>query len=82
MALLVTLRKVDETPRYCLYDLGAEDTVAGRVKLYKASGDVEVVRLSGEGVPAGLPFYLAQGVPRLRTYCERDQYPDEDTWTA
>jgi hypothetical protein len=82
MALSVTLRKVDETPRYCLYDLGSEDAVASRVKLYKASGDVEVVRLSGADVPAGPPFYLAQGVPRLRTYCGRDQYPDEDTWTA
>jgi hypothetical protein len=82
MALSVTLRKVDETPRYCLYDLGSEDAVAGRVKLYKASGDVEVVRLSGADVPARPPFYLAQGVPRLRTYCGRDQYPDEDTWTA
>ena len=82
MALSVTLRKVDETPRYCLYDLGGEDAVAGRVKLYKASGDVEVVRLSGADVPARPPFYLAQGVPRLRTYCGRDQYPDEDTWTA
>lgn len=82
MALSVALRKVDETPRYCLYDLGAEDAVAGRVKLYKTSGDVEVVHLSDEGVPARPPFYLAQGVPRLRTYCERGRYPDEDTWTA
>ncbi|WP_103027454.1 hypothetical protein [Salinibacter altiplanensis] len=82
MALPVTLRKVDETPRYCLYDLGGEDAAAGRVKLYKASADVEVVRLSGEEVPARPPFYLAQGVSRLRTYCERDQYPDTDTWTA
>ncbi len=82
MALSVTLRKVDETPRYCLYDLGAADAVAARVKLYKVSGDVEVVHLSDEDVPARSPFYLAQGVPRLRAYHERDQYPDEDTWTA
>lgn len=82
MALAVTLQKVEETPRYCLYDLGTRDAVAGRVKLYKSSGDVEVLHLSDDDVPARPPFYLAQAVPRLRTYCERDQYPDEDAWTA
>jgi hypothetical protein len=82
MALSVALRKVDETPGYCLYDLGTGNAVAGRVKLYKASGDVEVVRLSDEDLPARPPFYLAQGVPRLRSYQERDDYPDADAWTA
>jgi hypothetical protein len=82
MALTVVLRKVDETHGYCLYDLGTGGAVAGRVKLYKASGDVEVVRLSDDELPARPPFYLAQGVPRLRSYQERDRYPDEDTWTA
>ena len=82
MALSLTLRKVDETPRYCLYDLGTGNAGVGRVKLYKDSGDVEVVRLSGEGLPARPPFYLAQGVFRLRTYRDRGRYPDQDAWTA
>ncbi|MEF8815773.1 MAG: hypothetical protein V5A20_02940 [Salinibacter sp.] len=82
MALTVVLQKVDATPRYCLYDLGAADTRVGRLKLYKASGDVEVVRLSAKDLPARPPFYLAQGVPRLHSYHDRDQYPDRDAWTA
>lgn len=82
MALPITLQKVDETPRYCLYDLGSGDAAAGRVKLYKSTGDVEVVHLSGENVPIRPHFYLAQAVPRLHTYYEHDQYPDEDAWRA
>jgi len=82
MALSVTLQKVDETPGYCLYDLGPGGAVAGRVKLYKASGDVEIVRLSEDELPARPSFYLAQGLPRLRSYQEREQYPEKDTWTA
>ena len=82
MALSVSLHKVDETTRYCLYNLGADEATAARVKLYKASGDVEVVRLSEEALPARPPFYLAQGVPRLHQYHEQRRYPDHDEWTA
>jgi len=82
MALSVSLQKVDETPRYCLYDLGAGDAAAARLKLYKPSGDVEVVRLSDDALPARPPFYLAQGIPRLHRYHEQNRYPDHDEWTA
>ncbi len=82
MALSVSLRKVDETPRYCLYDLGAGAPVAARVKLYKDSGDVEVVRLSDADLPARPPFYLAEGLPRLRQYHEQNRYPERDEWAA
>lgn len=82
MALSLSLQKVDETPRSCLYDLGTDAAVAARVKLYKDSGDVEVVELSEASLPARLPFYLAQGLPRLHSYHEQERYPDTDAWVA
>lgn len=82
MALSVSLQKVDETPRYCLYDLGTEAATAARVKLHKDSGDVEVVDLSEASLPARPSFYLAQGLPRLRSYHEQERYPDAETWVA
>ncbi len=83
MALSIVVRKVDETPRFCLYEIGSADTAAGRVKVYKDSGDVELVRLAGtDALPARPPLYLSQVVPRLQTYHEQSHYPDEDAWTA
>lgn len=82
MALSVLLHKVDETRRYCLYDLGTGNAAAARLKLYKSSGDVEVVRLSDDALPARPPVYLAQGIPRLHRYHEQNRYPDHDAWSA
>lgn len=82
MALSVSLHKVDETSRYCLYDFGSGEAVAGRVKLYTDSGDVEVVHLSNAELPARPPFYLSQAVPRLREYQAQDRYPSRDQWTV
>lgn len=83
MALSIVVRKVDETPRFCLYEIGSADATAGRVKVYKDSGDIELVGLSAaDELPARPPLYLSQVVPRLQTYHEQAQYPDEDDWAA
>lgn len=79
MALSIHLKKVTEEENRCVYAFGEADTSVGRVALNKASGDIEVLDLSGTGSPDER-FYLAQVVPRLQTYHDHEHYPSHDCW--
>jgi len=82
MSLSIVLNKVDETPHTLLYAFGVPDTTVGRVRLHKASGDVEIVELDDSGTPARPPFFLAQIIPRLQDFHARGTYPSHDRWSA
>lgn len=82
MALAIHLERIDDNPERCTYSFGSAERTVGRIVLDKASGDVEVLELNETVEPPGGPFYLAQVVPRLHRYHERDSYPAHDTWDA
>ena len=82
MGLPIILEKVEEARDYVLYAFGSADTTVGRVRLYKSTGDIELASFPETTERPGERYYLAQAVPRLRSYQERDTYPDLDRWEA
>jgi hypothetical protein len=82
MGLPMAVKKVEEAPDHCVYAFGAPDATVGRVRLYKADGDVELLDLAETADGPSEQFYLAHLVPRLHDYHDRDTYPASDQWTA
>lgn len=82
MGLPVSVTKVEETPGHCVYAFGSPDATVGRVRLHKASGDVELIELSERSDAPSEQFYLAHLVPRLHGYHDRGTYPSSDQWEA
>jgi hypothetical protein len=82
MGLELSVTKDEETSDYCVYAFGPPDDTTGRVRLLKASGDVEITALPGSGSGPDGPFYLAHLVPRLHEYHETGAYPDRDRWAV
>lgn len=80
MGLPVSVEKVEETPDHCTYAFGSPDATVGRARLHKSSGNVELLALSAPDDGPRAPFYLAQIVPRLQAYQERNVYPPSDQW--
>jgi hypothetical protein len=89
MALPLAVWKDEETTAACVYAFGpapAPDApppdTAGRVRLQKASGDIEVLALPDPDDGANPRFLLAQAVSRLQAYHEAGAYPAHDRWAA
>jgi hypothetical protein len=82
MGLSMAVEKVEESPEDCVYTFGPPDAAVGRARLQKADGDVELLALDETGDGPSEQFYLAQLVPRLHDYHDRDTYPDRDEWDA
>jgi len=82
MGLPMAVSKEEDTAEYCVYTFGSPDTTVGRVRLQKASGDLELLDLSERRNAPSEQFYLAHLVPRLRGYHDRGTYPARDQWEA
>ena len=82
MALSMAVEKIEETPTHCVYAFGGPGTTVGRVRVEKASGDVELLALNESGDGPSEQFYLAHLVPRLHDYHDRGAYPPTDQWEA
>ena len=82
MSLSLVVEKDEDTDDACVYVFGAPEETAGRVRLQKSSGDVEVLTLSDSMTGANPRFLLAHLVPRLHDYHDRGTYPDRDQWTV
>ncbi len=82
MSLSIVVEKKDETPDWCLYAFGTGSDTMGRVRLRKASGDIEILDLDEADGSSTRSFYLAHLVPRLHTYHDEDTYPAQDRWTV
>lgn len=82
MGVPIVVDKTADTPDHCVYAFGAPETTVGRVRLAKASGDVELLTLSDNGDGPSEQFYLAHLVPRLQDYHDRATYPAHDRWEA
>lgn len=82
MALPIRLEKQDETSARCVYRFGAPEAPMGQVVLHKESGDIEIADPPSLDAGPNERHYLAQVVPRLRSYHERGQYPERDEWEA
>ena len=80
MGLQISIEKVEDAHNYVLYAFGPPGSPVARVRLYKSSADIELASLSKTSDDADPRYYLAQAVPRLRSYQERDLYPDADRW--
>jgi len=80
MGLPVSVEKVEETSDHCVYTFGSPDTTAGRVRLHKSSGDVELIALSERDGASSEKYYLAHLVPRLQGYHDQGTYPATDHW--
>ena len=80
MGLPISVEKVEEAREYLLYAFGPPDASVGRMRLYKSSGDVELVSFSETGDDPDERYYLAHVVPRLQSYHDRGAYPDSDQW--
>ncbi len=82
MALPILVTKVNETSADCVYTFGSPEAAVGRVRLHKASGDVELIELSKRDSAPSEKFYLAHLIPRLQLYHDRGTYPAQDRWDA
>jgi len=82
MGVPIAVEKTADTPVYCVYAFGAPGTTVGRVRLAKASGDVELLALTENGDGPSEQFYLAHLVSRLHAYHDRGTYPASDQWEA
>lgn len=78
MSVPIVLRKEKETDRHCTYSFGASGADVGRVTIDKNSGDIEIERLEGPGDAPNERYCLAQVVPRLQSYHDRQAYPVSD----
>lgn len=82
MGLSLVVEKNAETDDACVYAFGLPAETAGRVRLQKTSGDVEVLSLSDTTTGANPHFLLAHLVPHLHDYHDRGTYPDRDQWSV
>ena len=80
MGLPIAVEKIEDAHHYVLYAFGPPQAPVGRVRLYPDSGDIELARLSETESEPDARYYLAQVVPRLQSYHDRDTYPDSDQW--
>ncbi len=80
VGLELSVRKTEETPAYCVYAFGSPDETAGRVRLHKASGDVDLLTLADTADGPDERFYLAHLVPHLQAYHDAGTYPERDRW--
>lgn len=81
MSLSVVLKKVNETPNDLIYSVGTPGESVGRVRLGKDTGEVEILEVCRTEAGPRPPFFLAQVVPRLHDYHERNTFPERDSWT-
>lgn len=82
MGLPMSVEKVEKAREYLLYAFGPPDASVGRVRLYKSSGDIELVSFSETDAGPDERYYLAHAVSRLQSYHDRGTYPDSDQWEA
>jgi hypothetical protein len=82
MGLPIVVEKEEETPAHCVYAFGPPGAPAGRARLLRASGDVEVLERPPPAEGTSASFYLAHLVARLQSYHEAGSYPDRDRWDA
>lgn len=82
MSLELSVVKEEETADDCVYAFGPPADPVGRVRLHKASGDIELLDVPERSDGLNEHFYLAHLVPRLQAYHDRGTYPDRDRWTA
>lgn len=80
MGLELSVEKKKETAAYCVYAFGAPTEPGGRVRVDKASGDIELLTVPDSDEAPNEKYFLARLVPRLHTYHDRDVYPDRDHW--
>lgn len=80
MSVSIVVKRIEDTTTHCIYAFGASGSMVGRVRLEKASGDAELLELTGTGDGPSEQFYLAHAVPRLQRYHEQDTYPARDQW--
>lgn len=82
MALVLHLEKKGETAEDCEYSFGSGQETAGRVRLEKASGNIELLEVSETDEGPSRQFYLAHLVPRLQGYHDRETYPSNDRFSV
>ena len=82
MGLPISVEKVEKAQDYLLYAFGPPNEAVGRVRLYTASGDIELASFSETPDGPAERYYLAHVVPRLQSYHDRGTYPDADQWEA
>lgn len=80
MGLELSIQKKEETSAYCVYSFGAPGEPVGRVRLDKASGNIELLDVSNPDEAQNERYYLARLVPHLQRYHDRNAYPDRDRW--
>lgn len=78
MAFVLHLEKKEETADDCEYSFGSGQETAGRVRLEKASGNIEILEVAETDDGPSKQFYLAHLVPRLQGYHDRGRYPPHD----
>ena len=80
MGVSIRVTKVEESPEACVYAFGSGGDPVGRVRLDKATGDVELLALNENPEGPSEQYCLAHVVPRLHTYHDRETYPASDQW--
>lgn len=74
------VEKEEETDEACVYAFGVSEAPVGRVRVVKASGDVEIAEVPENTEGPDPRFLLAHLVPRFHEYQARQTYPDRDRW--
>lgn len=81
MELALQVNKEAETEHGCVYSFGSPQNTAGRARIDKSSGDIELLEMEEMGDGPSKQFYLAHLIPRLQDYHERETYPPDDRWS-